>query len=127
METNELRRWGLLLDVLAEMSDVERQLVVQVTNQGRFLPDELLDRWHGVFMGGRGLRLVGVSDHMLALLLSFDTQLTELTDYLPDNADDKIAYIRDDEVWRAVREMADWTLSQIAQMFIPEHPERSLN
>jgi hypothetical protein len=126
-EMDELRRWGLLLDVLAEMSDMERQLVVQVTDQRRFLPDELLDRWFAVFRGGRGLRATGVPDHILTLLLSFDSQLAEILDYLPDSADDKVAYIRHDEVWRAVREMADWTLSRIAQMSMPEHPARSAN
>mgnify|MGYP000269630443 CR=1 FL=1 len=127
MEYGELSRWGLLLDILAEMSDIERQLVVQVAQPGTFIPDELLDRWHAVFQGGRGLAKAGITDIVLALLLNFDTQLDELIDHLPSNADDKIAYIRHDEVWRAVREMADWTLSQIAQMSMPGQPAWSLN
>ncbi len=127
MSSYELQRWGLLLDTLAEMSDVERQLVGQVHRPATFVPDELLERWDYMFRGGQGLRAVGVSDYMLAALLDFDEQLDELIEFLPEDTDDKVSYIRHDEVWRVVRELADWTLSRIAEMSAPELPEWSPN
>lgn len=120
-------RWGMLLDILSQMSNVEEQLVAQADEPGIFIPDDLLVSWSEVFRGGRGLKRIGVSDHMLAILLDFDIHLDDLIEYLPDQADNPIDYIRDDEVWRAVREMADWTLSRIVDMTTPEQPAQSLN
>lgn len=120
MSANELLRWGLLLDVLSEMSDVERQLVVQGTRPGTFVPDDLLERWYETFQGGRGFLLVGVSDVMLSILLEFDYYLDQLIEVLPETADDKEDYIRHDEAWQAVREMADWTLARIAEQGTPD-------
>jgi hypothetical protein len=120
-------RWGMLLDILSQMSNVEEQLVAQADEPGIFIPDDLLLSWSEVFRGGRGLKRIGVSDHMLAILLDFDIHLDDLIEYLPDQADNPIEYIRDDEVWRAVREMADWTLDRIVEMSTPDHPAQSLN
>jgi hypothetical protein len=127
MSAYELRRWGLLLDTLSEISDVERQLVGQVHEPASFLPDELLERWDRIFRGGRGLLAVGVSEHMLSALLDFDEQLEELIEFLPEDADDKVSYIRHDEVWRVVRELADLTLNRIAELSLPNDPEWGVN
>lgn len=127
MSAYELRRWGLLLDTLSEISDVERQLVGQVHEPASFLPDNLLERWDHIFRGGRGLKAIGVSEHMLSVLLDFDDQLDELLEFLPDDADDKVSYIRDDQVWRVVRELADLTLTRIAELSTPEFPEWSMS
>ena len=56
------------------------------------------------------------------MALDFDDQLDELMEYLPEDAEDKVGYIRHDEVWHAVCEMADWTLARIVQMSMPEEP-----
>jgi hypothetical protein len=127
MVKSEYLRWGKLLGVLSQMADVEYQLAFQVDESDIFLPDELLIRWSETFRGGRGLSRIGVSEHMLAILLDFDMHLDELIEYLPEEADNPVDYIRDDEVWRAIREMADWTLSRIAEMSIPETPSQSVN
>lgn len=123
----ELRRWGQLLDVLSEMSDIERQLVTQGTNPRVFLPDELLDRWYMTFRSGRGLREIGVSDLILSILLEFDHYLDQLIEVLPDTADNKEEYIRYDETWQAVRELADWTLVRIADLAISDQPPFSMS
>lgn len=127
MDAFELSRWGLLLDVLSEMSDLERQLAGQADEPAIFVPDELLERWDALFQGGRGLRKTGVSDHMLFAMLDFDEQLDELMEFLPEDIDDKVYYIRHDEVWQVIRELADWTLARIVEMSTPEHPEWSIN
>src|SRR5438552_813352 len=119
---NEHLRWGVLLDILAQLSDMEEQLVAQVDEPSVFIPDDLLESWSEAFRGGHGLMRVGVSEHMLAVLLDFDLHLDELIDYLPETADNPLDYIRHDEVWRAVREMADWTLSRIVDLTMPEAP-----
>jgi hypothetical protein len=124
---NENLRWGVLLDILSQMSDLEAQLVAQSDEPGVFIPDDLLESWSEAFRGGHGLMRVGVSDHMLAILLDFDIHLDDLIEYLPEEAENPMDYIRHDEVWRAVREMADWTLSRIAEMSVPENPMQSLN
>ena len=126
MEEERLR-WGMLLDILAQMSDLEEQLVAQVDEPSIFIPDDLLMSWSETFRGGHGLTRLGVAPHMLAVLLDFDIHLDDLLEYLPDQADNPIDYIRHDEVWGAVREMADWTLTRIAEMSMPEHPMQSPN
>ena len=120
MDRFELSRWGYLLDTLSEMSDVERQLVVQNYQPGVFVPIDLLDQWDSYFQGGYGLHRIGVADHMIALLLEFDSHLDELIDYLPENADDKEDYIRHNEAWQAVCELADWTLARVEDFLTPE-------
>jgi hypothetical protein len=127
METSEYLRWGQLLGILSEMSDMESQLVVQVDEPGIFLPDELLLSWNETFRGGRGLSRAGVPAHMLAILLDFDMHLDDLVEYLPEETDNPIDYIRHDEIWHAVTEMADWTLSRIAEMTVPDDPVQSVN
>jgi hypothetical protein len=124
---SENLRWGMLLDILAQMSDLEEQLVAQSDEPSVFIPDDLLESWSEAFRGGHGLTRIGVSELMLAILLDFDLHLDDLIDYLPEEAENPIDYIRHDEVWRAVREMADWTLSRIAEMSMPENPIQSLN
>ena len=123
----ERRRWGYLLDILSEMSDVERQLVVQSVTPGVFVPDDLLVRWEDTFLAGEGLAELGVSDEMLGILLDFDFNLEQLIDIVPTETYDKEAYIREDEVWQTVRKLAEWTLMRIAEQSIPEDVEFSLN
>src|SRR5688500_13382723 len=127
MEKSEYLRWGQVLGILSQMSDMEGQLATQDSEPGIFLPDELLVSWNEIFRGGRGLSRVGVPPHMLAILLEFDMHLDDLVEYLPEETDNPVDYIRHDEVWHAVTEMADWTLSRIAEMTIPEHPLQSTN
>lgn len=127
MINSEYLRWGTLLDVLSQMSDMEYQLIAQVDEPQVFIPDDLLFRWNDTFRGGRGLARTGVGEHMIALLLDFDMHLEDLIEYLPEEAENPVDYIRHDEVWRAVREMADWTLSRVAEITVPEEPFRSLN
>ena len=127
MELQDMSRKGMLLDVLSEMSSLERQIVVQAARPWTFLPDTLLDKWDALFGGGYGLSNEGFSEDILAILLEFDSQLESLIEILPADADDKVYYLHYDEVWRIVRELADWTLSRIAQASQPVAPELCLN
>ena len=123
----ELRRWGLLLDTLSQISDLERQLVVQGQQPGGFVPDELLDRWGNLFQGGRGLQTSGLPDIMLSILVDFDFHLRQFINAMPQASDNKEEYIRHDEAWRTIREMADLTLTRIALVSIPDQPLFSEN
>ena len=123
----ELKRWGLLLDTLSQISDLERQLVVQGERPAAFVPDELLDRWGSLFQGGRGLQTIGISEVMLSVLVDFDFHLRQFINALPETADNKEDYIRNDEAWRTIREMADLTLTRIALISIPDQPLFSEN
>ena len=127
MNTNELSRWGKLLDILSEISDVERQLVLQGERPGSFVPDELLERWYHTYRGGRGLGRAGVSEEIQSILMDFDLTLMDLTDILPDDAHDKAHYIRHDEIWRAICELANLTLTRIAMLGMPDDPPFSIN
>lgn len=127
MDWSERMRWGLLLDTLAQMADLERQLVVQSTQPAVFVPDELLDDWYETFQEGRGLAQIGVHQDMLLILYHFDNRLEELIHVVPHDADDREAYIRTDETWQAIRELANWTLQRIADQTMPEAPEFSDN
>jgi hypothetical protein len=122
-----LSRKGLVLDVLSEMSSIERQLVTQTQKPWAFVPDDLIERWDNVFLGGYGLSEIGVSDDMLLILLDFDDQLEELVGELPLAEGDKADYIRNDEIWGTIRGLADWTLTLLAQLGQPKEPEFSLN
>jgi hypothetical protein len=117
-----MTRWGLLLEILSEMSDVERQVVVQVSEPAIFVPDDLLVRWYDVFDGGFGLLDGGVSEDMLSILLDFDYNLDQLIDVVPDDTLEKVTYIREDRAWRAIRELAEWTLTRITAESIPSEP-----
>lgn len=127
MYMDEKHRWGYLLSVLSEMSDLERQVVVQIEDPAVFVPDDLLERWYTAFRGGEGLRLVGVSLEMLDILLEFDYGLDQVVDILPSDAVDKIIFLRSDSVWQAVREMAEWTLERITVASSPDPVEFGLN
>lgn len=116
---DEMRRWGLLLEILSEMSDVERQVVVQIAEPATFVPDNLLVRWYDVFDEGGGLRDTGVSEDMLSILLDFDYNLDQLIDVVPDDAIEKVTYIREDRAWQVIRELAEWTLMRITAESIP--------
>src|SRR5262249_24976903 len=123
MTSNALRRVGELLDVLEQMSDVERQVVVQGKNPYSFVPNDLLERWYEIFDDRRTLQSPDLSDAVVAVLSDFGYQLDQIIDILPDNAEDKESYIRNNEVWRAIRELADWTLTRITILTVPETPE----
>ena len=123
MVPNALKRVGELLDVLAQISDVERQVVVQGRNPYSFVPNDLLEDWYQAYEGRRSLQSPDVSDDVIAVLADFGYQLDQIVDILPDSADDKEAYIRNNEVWRAIRELADWTLTRITVLTVPETPE----
>lgn len=123
----ERRRWGFVLDILSEISDVERQVVVQDSSPGVFVPDDLLVRWEDTFRGGEDLLEAGVSEEMLGILLDFDFNLDLLIDIVPTETYDKETYIREDEVWQTIRELAEWTLMRLTEESIPEDVEFSLN
>lgn len=127
MDREEMRRWGLLLDALSQLSDMEYQVVAQGTRPGVFVPDELIEHWYMTFRGGQGLRAIGMSDAVLSVFLEFDYHLDELIDLMPETIDDPEHYIRHDEAWQAVRELADWTLQQVGQMALPDEPNFSFN
>ncbi len=127
MDISESRRWGLVLDILADMADVERQVVVQGVRPASFVPDELLDRWYDTFQGGHGMQQTGVSEDLLGVLLDFDYNLEDLMDIVPQDAPDRENYIRNDAAWRAIRELADWTLTRIIEASMPEQETFSTN
>lgn len=126
-EYTDLRRKGLLLDILAEMSSVERQLVAQTKRPWAFVPDDLVERWDTIFLGGYGLSEIGLSDEVIAILLDFDFHLDELVGQLPLAEGDKTDYIRYDEVWSIIRSLADWTLTRLAELGPPEEHSFSPN
>jgi hypothetical protein len=119
MESMNISRWGLLLGILSEMSDVERQVVLQGAKPFSFLPDDLLYEWADIFRGGQDLRAIGIAEDVVDVLVEFDVALDDLVDIVPGDADDKEYYIRHDTVWRAVRELADYTLMRIISMSTP--------
>lgn len=123
MTSSALSRVGELLDVLAQMSDVERQIVVQGRNPYSFVPNDLLEQWYDVFQDRRTLQSPDLSEAVVAVLADFGYQIDQIIDILPDDADDKEAYIRNNEIWRAIRELADWTLTRITILTVPETPE----
>jgi len=127
MNTSALRRVGELLDVLVHMSDVERQVVIQGRIPYSFVPSDLLEQWYQVYEDRRLLESPDLSDGVVAILADFGHQLDEIVDILPDNAEDKESYIRNNEVWRAIRELADWTLTRITILTVPETPEFGQN
>jgi len=127
MKYRAYQRYGELVDILAEICDVERQLVTQGQYPFDFVPERLLDRWYSTFQTGRGLTRSNLSDDLLACLLDFDYHLSQVVDALPDDADNKEEYIQHDEIWQIVREMADWTLTRLSIVHIPEDAEFSLN
>ena len=127
IDFEERKRWGKLLDILAEMSDVERQVVVQEHEPAVFVPDDLLERWTRTYRGGRGLSAIGVPQETQVILMEFSYSLDQIVDILPTEMLDPVSYIRHDEIWQAVREMATWTLERITEETIPDNPEFSLN
>jgi hypothetical protein len=123
----EQRIWGLLLDTLSQIADLERQLVVQGQQPGAFVPDELLDRWTNLFQGGSGLQTGGLPEITLSILVDFDYHLRQFVNAMPESTNNKEDYIRNDEAWRTIREMADLTLTRIALVSIPDQPLFSEN
>jgi hypothetical protein len=113
-------RWGMLLDILSQMSELESRIIVQGDGAVDYLPEELLDRWYATFQGGRGLSGIGLYKGILSVLWEFDAQLDEIIDSLPENPDNREELILHDETWDVIREMADWTLIQITELTIPE-------
>lgn len=124
---DDARRWGLLLETLSEMSNLEHQLVVQGRRPRSFIPDILVEQWNILFRGGRNLHSLGLSDIALAVLFDFHLQLEQLTKEMPNNTNDKEGYIRNNEAWQAVRDIADWTLSRLAVLSAPENVTFGLN
>ena len=123
----DLRRRGLLLDILAEMSSVERQLVAQTQKPWAFVPDDLVERWDTIFLDGYGLTEIGFSSEALVVLLDFDAQLGKVVGELLPTEDNKADYIRNDEMWSIVRDLADRALTLLAQLAKPKEPGFSLN
>lgn len=127
MDRSEYHRWGALLGTLSEIGDLERQVVVQIEDPVSFVPDSLLEQWYGIFRGGHGLRKAGVSEELLEILLEFDYGLDQVVDIIPDDAADKVIFLRSDTVWQAVREMAEWALDRIVDATTPEPVDITLN
>lgn len=120
-------RWGELLGLLSQMSDLEVQMGIQENEPMQFVPDTLVTRWSDVFGGGYGLAQVGLSEEILAALLDFDDNLEQLVDIVPEDAEERMVYLRYDTVWRAIRELAGWTVDRIVSITTPETVEFSLN
>jgi hypothetical protein len=112
-----------MLDVLTQIADVERQLVLQGTEPGIFVPDNLVDQWDAVFQEGRGLGDAGLDDEVVSILVDFDFFLDDVLESLGDTPVDKEAFILYDEVWEDTRELADWTLTRLAFMHSPGEVE----
>jgi hypothetical protein len=127
MNSENLGRWGLLLSILEEMSDIELQVVAQVSQPTQFVPDSLLDRWDSTFQSGTGLLNSGLSNDILSIVVEFDIQLDNLIDVVPGDTEDKENYIRYDSVWQIICEMAEFTLVQIVSHTVPEDPVFSEN
>ncbi len=127
MNSENLGRWGLLLSILEEMSDIELQVVAQVSQPTQFVPDNLLDRWDSTFQSGTGLLNSGLSNDILSIVVEFDIQLDNLIDVVPGDTEDKENYIRYDSVWQIICEMAEFTLVQIVSHTVPETPVFSEN
>jgi hypothetical protein len=123
----ELQRLGLLLDILTEFGDVERQLIVQTHEPGIFVPDDLMDRWYSAYFGYRPRASHEVSDAISSILAEFSIQLDELTGQLPESVENKEHYIQYDDAWRTVRELAKWALTRITLITIPDEPIFSEN
>jgi len=120
MTISENQRWGLLISTLSEMSDLERQVVIQIEDPVSFVPDSLLEQWYETFREGQGLHKLGVSAELLEILMEFDYGLDQVVDILPPDAADKVIFLRSNTVWQAVREMAEWTLDRIVDATTPE-------
>jgi hypothetical protein len=120
MNFESTKRWGRLLSILEEMSDIELQVVAQVSQPGQFIPDSLLDRWDNTFQDGVSLLNAGLSNDILSTVIEFDIQLDNLIDVVPGDTLDKEDYIRHDSVWQVICEMAEFTLMQIVVHTIPE-------
>ena len=133
MQQDGLSRWGFLLDTLSQISNVELQVAMQFTQPGSFLPETLIMQWYDVFHEG-DLLDSGLSEAIVAVLGDFDFHLDHVADpLLPDarklraSRFDYIDYIRHDEEWRSVREMADLTLTRLALSGVPDEPPISMN
>jgi hypothetical protein len=123
----ELHHLGLLLEILTEMTDVERQVTIQGHRPGIFVPDDLLDRWYNTFYSTRPRKSNEVSEAINTLLVEFSLNLDQLTAQLPEDVENKENYIRYDDGWRTVRELAQWTLTRITLLTIPDEPIFSNN
>lgn len=127
MKNRILQRYSLMLDVLSEICDIERQLVWQGEYPFDFVPERLLERWYALYAGGRGIYNSGMSEELAACFIDFDYHLNQVVDAVPENSDDKEDYILNDEVWQVVRDMADWTLTRAALAQSPYEAEFSVN
>lgn len=133
MREEGLASWGLLLDTLSQISNVEVQVARQFIDPGSFLPETLIIQWESLFDEG-DLLASGLSEVMVAVLSDFDFHLDHIADpLLPDASRvrasrfDYIEYIRHDDEWRSVREMADLTLTRLALLGIPDEPTVGVN
>jgi hypothetical protein len=127
MERDELMRWGRLIETLVELSDVERQVVLQMSTPSSFVPDDLLAQWYGTFRGGRGLSEIGIGEELLAILVDFSRYLDDVTEIVPGDTQDRESYIRHDDVWGAVVDLASFTLERLVEHMAPSEPGFSLS
>lgn len=122
MEIRALHRLGKLLGILNELSDVEHQIVLQVYQPRVFIPDQLIESWQNDYQSGYGLDQLGLSEDIQATLREFDYQLDKLMTVVPVDVTNKEHFIRHAKVWRVIREMAEFTISEIMLQIIPSHP-----
>lgn len=122
-----IQRWGFVLATLNDFADMEGQLVAQKTEPGIFVPDDLIYRWFESFLDGDDLTQVGLSEHILDALDDFDFNLRELIEIVPEDSEDPEEYIRTDEVWGTVRELADITLDRIIYLTTPVEVDFTIN
>ena len=89
-------------------------------------PENLMDLLGTWLSWWRDLSLIlsGAVDYEMITNIG---HLDEIIEMMPDTIDDPEYYIRHDEIWQTVREMADWSLSRIASLAYPQEPDFSLN
>ena len=115
-----LSRKGHLLEILNTMSNVERQVVYQSTLPTTSIPEELVSLWFDVFNQGFGLEAIGFGEEALTILLDFDFELEDwLSELTTLGSTDRIEFIRTDSIWQAICELAEDTLSQLAELGYP--------
>lgn len=124
---NRNTRYGLILNTLAEISDVKKQLVTQTRQPHIFVPEALIERWLTLYADPRAIARLGLTEGMHAVLEEFDLSLRELMDGLPSESDDPEDYILNDEAWLTVCEIADLALHQLAVLSAPEEVDFSQN
>jgi hypothetical protein len=126
MLQDAIQHHGQLVDILSQIADVEFQLVRQGVQPTSFVPTDLLEEWYIVF--NTGMRHISMLDEeMVAALLDFDMLVEQVIDIMPHQPADKEEFIRFDQLWQEIRDMADWTLMRLAFLMMPAEVDHHYN